>query len=92
MADIDIRHKHALPPEEAHALAENVALAVNDTFPIDYHWEGKSLHFQRPGVTGQIELCESEIRIQVHLGFLLRPMKYRFEQAIHRYLRDLFGT
>ena len=89
MADIDIRHKHALRPDETRALAENVATKVNESFPIEYYWEGKSLHFNRSGVSGRIDLDESEVRIQVKLGWLLRPMRQRVENEIRDYLSDL---
>lgn len=88
MSDIDIRHKHRLRPEETRALAEDVAATVNESFPIEYHWEGESLHFKRRGVTGRIDLKESEVRIQVRLGWLLRPMKHRVEEQIREYLSE----
>lgn len=89
MADIDIRHSHALPPEKTRALAESVAVRVNETFPIEYFWEGQSLHFKRRGFSGRIDLDESEVRIQVKLGWLFRPMKQRVEDEIRSYLSDV---
>jgi putative polyhydroxyalkanoate system protein len=89
LADIDIRQKHALRPEEARALAENVAAKVNKSFPIEYHWEGESLYFTRRGISGRIDLKESEVRIQVKLGLLLRPMKQRVANEIREYLSDV---
>lgn len=92
MADIDIRQKHALPPDETRALAENIAERVNDSFPLQYHWQGESLHFSRRGVTGRIDLEESEVRVQVKLGWLLSPMKQRVEDQIREYLSEALKT
>ena len=92
MADIDIRHKHALRPAETRALAENIAARVNESFPIDYYWKGESLHFKRIGVSGRIDIEESAVRIRVKLGWLLRPMKQRVEGQILEYLSEALGT
>lgn len=89
MADIDIRHKHALGPEQTRALAEDIAARVNESFPIDYHWVGESLHFKRLGVSGRIQLSESEVRVQVKLGLLLLPIKQRVEDQIRDYLAEV---
>lgn len=88
MADIDIRHNHALRPEETRALAENIAARVNESFPIEYYWEGESLHFKRVGVSGRIDLEESQVRVRVQLGWLLLPMKQRVEDRIRGYLSE----
>ncbi|MGC1951879.1 MAG: polyhydroxyalkanoic acid system family protein [Gammaproteobacteria bacterium] len=88
MADIDIRHDHALRPEETRALAENIAARVSESFPIEYYWEGESLHFKRVGVSGRIDLEESEVRVRVQLGWLLLPMKQRVEDRIRCYLSE----
>jgi putative polyhydroxyalkanoate system protein len=88
VADIDIRHRHALSPEETRALAESVARKVSEAFPIDYYWEGESLLFKRRGISGRIDLNESEVRVRVKLGLLLRPMRQRVEDQIRTYLSD----
>ncbi|MFZ0255379.1 MAG: polyhydroxyalkanoic acid system family protein [Gammaproteobacteria bacterium] len=92
MADIDIRHKHALRPAETRALAENIAARVNESFPIDYYWKGESLHFKRIGVSGRIDLEESEVRVQVQLGWLLLPMRQRVEDQIRGYLSEMLDA
>ncbi len=92
MADIEIRQKHALRPDETRALAENIAERVNDSFPLQYHWEGGSLHFRRRGITGRIDLEGSEVRVQVKLGWLLSPMKQRVEDQIREYLSEVLKT
>lgn len=92
MADIDIRHRHELRPEETRALAEDVAAKLNENFPIEHHWEGESLHFKRRGVLGRMDLNPSEVRIQLKLGLVYRPMKRRIEDQIRNYLTDLLGA
>ncbi len=90
MAHIDIRRSHALSHEHARASAEQVAAHLDQRFDLTYRWEGNSLHFQRAGVDGHIDVEETEVWIRVHLGLLLLPMKGLFEREIHRYMDQLF--
>ena len=41
-------------------------------------WQGNALHFHRSGVDGQMCVTDSEIRLQLTLGFLLKPFKGKF--------------
>jgi putative polyhydroxyalkanoate system protein len=91
MVHIDIQRTHTLNHDQAREAAANVAAHLNEKFDINYHWEGDSLHFERSGVSGHIDVYESDVRIRVRLGFLLLPMKHHFEQAIHRYIDELFA-
>ena len=47
--------------------------------------------FERPGVSGRIDVLPSTLRIRARLGFLLIALKPAIEQEITRYLRDHFG-
>ncbi|MEZ5584969.1 MAG: polyhydroxyalkanoic acid system family protein [Candidatus Competibacteraceae bacterium] len=49
----------------------------------------RQLIFKRSGVNGRMDITPDEIHISVRLGFLLLPLKPRFEQAIHDYIDDL---
>lgn len=90
MSHIDIHARHAMSHEEAQAAADELAQDLAEKFSIDYGWDGDELHFERPGVHGQILVIGNEIRIQAYLGFLLAMLKEPIEQEIVRYLRDHF--
>jgi len=49
------------------------------------------IHFERPGVHGQILVQDTELRIQAKLGFMLMMLKHPIEQEIYRYLKEHFG-
>ena len=49
------------------------------------------IHFERPGVNGQILVADSELRIQANLGIMLMLLKGPIEQEIVRYLEEHFG-
>ena len=91
MSTIDIHAFHKLSHEEALNAADELSIDLAEKFGIDYGWEDEVIHFERPGVNGQILVQESELRIQANLGLLLMMLKTPIEQEIIRYLEEHFG-
>lgn len=91
MSTIDIRSLHTLNHDAALNAADELAQDLAQKFAIDYGWDGDVIHFERPGVHGQIEVHDQRIEIRAHLGFLLIMLKPAIEQEIVRYLREHFG-
>ena len=91
MSTIDIHARHALSHDEARRAAEELSRDLAEKFCIDYRWEGDSIHFQRPGVHGEILVGARELVIQAHLGFMLVLLKTSIEQEVVRYLKAHFG-
>ena len=91
MSNIDIHAHHVLSLEDAQTAADQLAQDLSEKFSIEYGWDGDEIHFERPGVHGQISVNGEEIRVQAYLGFLLAMLKIPIEQEIVRYLREHFG-
>lgn len=91
MSTIDIHAFHTLSHEEALNAADELSMDLAKKFGIDYGWDDEVIHFERPGVSGQILVKESELRIQANLGFMLMMLKGPIEQEIVRYLEEHFG-
>ncbi len=91
MSTIDIHAHHTLSHEDALQAADDLSCDLAEKFGIDYGWEDDVIHFERSGVNGQIEVQDSELRIQANLGFMLMMLKGPIEQEIFRYLKDHFG-
>ncbi len=90
MSHIVIQRAHSFTLDEARHAAENLAVQLAERYDLSYHWQDDTLHFERSGVGGQIELEPGTLRINVRLGFLLATLKYKLEQEIHGYLDELF--
>ena len=90
MSHIVIHRDHPLTLDEARQAAENLAVQLAERYDLSHHWQDDTLHFERSGVGGQIELEPGTLRINVRLGFLLTTLKYKLEQEIHAYLDELF--
>ena len=91
MSTIDIHAHHKLSHEDALTAADELSCDLAEKFGIEYGWEDEVIHFERPGVHGQILVKDTELRIKAHLGFMLMMLKGPIEQEIVRYLKEHFG-
>lgn len=94
MATIDIKRSHTLPKDQARQKAEDLARNLEAKIGIQWRWEGDSVKFDTPtgaakGVKGQVDVSDSEVRVQVDLPFLLKVMKGTIEGKIEEKLNQL---
>ena len=92
MASISIAKKHALSHKKAKEVADKIAKDLKRRFELDYAWEGDHVDFARPGVSGRMRVGKTDIVLDVHLGFLLTPLKPAIEREIHAQLDKLIDT
>lgn len=91
MSSINIHALHTMDRKAAQQAADDLSRDLAEKFDIDYGWDGDTIHFERPGVQGQIDVTDDEIHIQAHLGFMLALLKAPIETEVTRYLREHFG-
>ena len=84
MADIKIIRQHQLPLAKAKEVVQKAADDLGAEYDLQSEWQGNTLRFQRSGVDGEMRVSASEIDLQVTLGFLLKPFKAKFTQAIEQ--------
>jgi putative polyhydroxyalkanoate system protein len=86
--DIKMIKYHHLPIADAKQLVQKVADDLGEEYDLQSQWHGNTLRFERSGVQGEMRVAASEIDLEVTLGFLLKPFKAKFVQAIeHRFDR-----
>jgi putative polyhydroxyalkanoate system protein len=91
MPDITMTKRHSLPMARARELVQQAADDLAAEFDLRSQWAGDTLHFRRTGVQGQMRVTESEIDLEVTLGFLLRAFKSRFVENIERIFDTLLA-
>ena len=91
MPSISITRAHTLSKKKARDAAERIARDLEQRFDLAYAWEGDHLVFERPGVTGRIEVTKDSVTLDVRLGLLLTPLRHSIEREIHVQLDKLFG-
>jgi putative polyhydroxyalkanoate system protein len=92
MADIDIKRAHNLGLKAARAAADKMVEHLGKRFGLQGEWQGNTLAFHRPGVTGSLAIDERDLRLTVSLGLLLKMMRPSIEGAVHEELDTLFAT
>jgi putative polyhydroxyalkanoate system protein len=82
MPDIDLKRTHALGLAAARTAAERMAADLKKKFGLSGDWNGNTLHFERSGIHGALEVAASSVHITATLGFLMKAMKPTIEKAI----------
>ncbi len=82
MPDIRMIKYHALPMAKARELVQKAADDLAEEYDLSSQWAGNTLHFRRSGVQGEMRVTESEIDLEVTLGFLLKAFKAKFVEHI----------
>jgi len=92
MSEIVIVRNHKLSLKKARLAAEHVAVDLENKFDLTCVWgEDGALHFERPGVNGQLSLAKHEVCIKVSLSMLYLPFRAVLESEIHEYFDKRFA-
>ena len=91
MSDIQLVRPHSLPLAKAKALAQKTADALAAEYDLASEWHGNTLRFHRSGVDGQMHVTDSEIRLDVTLGLLLKAFKGKIAGHIERNFDELLA-
>ena len=91
MSDIKLVRSHSLPLAKAKALAQKAADALAAEYDLTSELRGNTLRFHRSGVDGQMHVTDSEIKLDVTLGFLLKAFKTKIAGHIERNLEELLA-
>jgi putative polyhydroxyalkanoate system protein len=90
MSDFSLVKHHSLPIAKAKARVQKMADGLAAEYDLSSEWDGDTLRFHRSGVDGQVDVTDSEIRLDVTLGFLLKPLKGMFIGQIERNFDKVF--
>ena len=80
MPNIDIQRTHSRPLAEARQAVQRVADHIAERFDVRCHWQGNTLHFERTGVDGHIEVSAKQVHVNARLGFLLMAIQGSVER------------
>lgn len=92
MPSISIRRRHSLDAKKARSAAQAVARDLNKRYGLICQWDGDTVNFDGVGVTGNMHVGKSQIRLDVQLSFLLAPLKGTIEREIEKELDALFDS
>jgi putative polyhydroxyalkanoate system protein len=89
LSKITIRRRHGLGEKKAKHAAEQIARDLKSRFDLEYAWDGDHIAFERPGLSGTLQVGKTDLRLDVELSFLLSALKGPIERAIEKELDAL---
>jgi len=92
MADIQVKRAHSLGLKSAREAADRMAEKLGKQFNLSGKWDGDTLRFDRPGVSGTLAITDREMKLEVTLGFLLKAMKGPIERAVNEQLDSVLAA
>ncbi len=82
MSEINLTKKHKLGLKKAKTKVGKLAEALAEDYQLESEWDGDSLVFQRPGVSGQLDVSKDEVQLTMKLGFLMAAFKSKIEDQL----------
>ena len=92
MADIEIIQPHGMTPAAARAAAQQVADKVAADFGMECRWDGPVLRFERSGVDGTLVVGESDARLEIRLGLMMKAFAPMVQDKLARKMQKVFGA
>ena len=92
MADINLKRAHRLGCQGARAAADKMMAKLSEQFGMSGNWNGNILLFERSGVSGKLAVTETEIELEVTLGFFLKAMKSGIERSVNEQLDNALAA
>jgi putative polyhydroxyalkanoate system protein len=89
MPNISIKRRHKLDAKHARAAAQKIAKDLNKRYGLICQWDGDDVTFDGVGVSGNMHVGKSQIKLDVQLSFLLSPLKGPIEREINKQLDTL---
>jgi len=96
MANIRMRRRHELGLDTARQRADAVAQELEAEHPnlvqtIDWNADHTEAEVRGRGFKGQLSLSESDVSVEVELGFLARPFRSRVQATLEDRLSEHFA-
>ena len=85
MADIDLTHNHTLGKEAARQKADGVLQSLGAQYGIKGSWSGDVFNITKP-VEGKVTVSDTNVRVELSLGFAMRMMKGKIEEEVKKQL------
>ena len=92
MADIEIIQPHSMTPDAARAAAQQVADKVAADFGMECRWDGPVLRFERSGVDGTLVVGETDARLEVTLGLMMKAFAPMVQDKLARKMQKVFSA
>ncbi|WP_405238792.1 polyhydroxyalkanoic acid system family protein [Lentisalinibacter orientalis] len=90
MPSIRIRRRHRLSHDEAVAAVNRIANELASEYGVRIRWQDDRLSFERPALSGHIDVHEDDIVIDASVGLSLMFFRQDIEREIDRLIEAEF--
>jgi putative polyhydroxyalkanoate system protein len=93
MPEISMRRKHGFTdPDDLKSRIEGLADRVSERLGGQWHWQGEEAICEAGGARACVGYDDEEIRIDVTLPLMLRPLRSKLEAKIDEYYARFFAS
>lgn len=89
MSQIDVTRTHNISLKAGQKLLSDFATKLKDEYGGTYEHTDTGIRFEGPGISGDVIVDKTTIRIVAKLGFLTRAFKSTIENKINETLDDV---
>ena len=83
MSKIKLERDHGMgSADEAKALVAPVEEKLKERYGVTLDWNGNNAKIKGVGISGQFNLNDTKILVEIKLGLLLRPMARKIEEGV----------
>ncbi|NWA00352.1 polyhydroxyalkanoic acid system family protein [Pseudomonas gingeri] len=86
MARISVERAHQLGLAGAREKAEVLVQKLADQYGLAPRWSGDTVSLKRSGVSGEVQIAEDRIKVDVELGLLMSAMSGTIKAEIEKAL------
>jgi putative polyhydroxyalkanoate system protein len=90
MSTIHVEHKHPYTRDEAMDRARKFVQDASDKMGFKVDWNGPTAKFKGTGFSGEATVKDNLLVFDLDLSLMLRPLKSKIEERIHRTLEKRF--
>ena len=92
MSRVRIQRPHSLGSQELRRRFDEVEASLRQHYGLNVAWDGLAGAFQGHGVTGEVQLAEDHIAIDLRLGFMLWPFTHRIQESLEQQVDRLLES
>ena len=84
MSRVRIQRPHTLGSQEVRRRFGEVEATLQQHYGMSIEWEGQGGSFHGHGITGQVQVAEDHLAIDMHLGIMLWPFTHRIQETLEQ--------
>ena len=92
MSRVRIQRPHSLGSQEVRRRFGDVESSLQQHYGMNIVCEGMDGAFHGHGITGQVQVAEDHIAIDMHLGLMLWPFAHRIQESLEQQVDRLLAS